>query len=191
MVELALELGAKRVEIAHVQYYGWALKNRGQLMPTREQVDRAVAAVERLRAEHKAPDRDRRGRAGLLRALSQGLRRRLGAAFAQRDAVRQGAAVPRRREHSGPRFLERARALARRHLGQFAGVHGVSRHRLDAGAVSLVLEAERGFRRLPLPGLRDDRRRAGDRSGVLPVAAPREGGGTGAGRVEADYEYRR
>ncbi len=28
MVELALALGASRVEIAHVQYYGWALKNR-------------------------------------------------------------------------------------------------------------------------------------------------------------------
>src|SRR6478736_3826679 len=30
MVALALSLGAKRVEIAHVQYYGWALKNRAQ-----------------------------------------------------------------------------------------------------------------------------------------------------------------
>ena len=28
MVDLALSLGASRVEIAHVQYYGWALKNR-------------------------------------------------------------------------------------------------------------------------------------------------------------------
>ena len=28
MVDLALGLGAGRVEIAHVQYYGWALKNR-------------------------------------------------------------------------------------------------------------------------------------------------------------------
>ena len=28
MVALALPLGASRVEIAHVQYYGWALKNR-------------------------------------------------------------------------------------------------------------------------------------------------------------------
>ena len=36
---LALSLGAQRVEIAHVQYYGWALKNRAALMPTREQVD--------------------------------------------------------------------------------------------------------------------------------------------------------
>ena len=52
MVTLALTLGAKRVEIAHVQYYGWALKNRAQLMPTREQVERAVATVERLRLQH-------------------------------------------------------------------------------------------------------------------------------------------
>jgi pyrroloquinoline quinone biosynthesis protein E len=52
MVELALLLGASRVEIAHVQYYGWALKNRATLMPTREQVDRAAREVEILRAEH-------------------------------------------------------------------------------------------------------------------------------------------
>src|SRR5437868_3427807 len=53
MVALALTLGAKRVEIAHVQYYGWALKNRAQLMPTREQVERAVKAVEALRLRHR------------------------------------------------------------------------------------------------------------------------------------------
>jgi pyrroloquinoline quinone biosynthesis protein E len=52
MVDLALSLGAGRVEIAHVQYYGWALKNRAALMPTREQVEQAVADVERLRAKH-------------------------------------------------------------------------------------------------------------------------------------------
>ncbi len=52
MVELALSLGASRVEIAHVQYYGWALKNRAALMPTREQVDEAVRQVEMLRAKH-------------------------------------------------------------------------------------------------------------------------------------------
>ena len=49
MVELSLSLGASRVEIAHVQYYGWALQNRAALMPTREQVEQAVAEVERLR----------------------------------------------------------------------------------------------------------------------------------------------
>jgi pyrroloquinoline quinone biosynthesis protein E len=53
MVDLALSLSAARIEIAHVQYYGWALKNRAALMPTREQVERAVAQVEELRAKHK------------------------------------------------------------------------------------------------------------------------------------------
>jgi len=52
MVALALSLGAKRVEIAHAQYYGWALKNRAALMPTAAQVKRAAAAVEELRLRH-------------------------------------------------------------------------------------------------------------------------------------------
>lgn len=53
IVELALALGAARIEIAHVQYYGWALANRAALMPTREQVERAVATVGALRASHR------------------------------------------------------------------------------------------------------------------------------------------
>jgi PqqA peptide cyclase len=52
MVDLALALGASRVEIAHVQYYGWALKNRAMLMPTAEQVERAATVVEELRRRH-------------------------------------------------------------------------------------------------------------------------------------------
>lgn len=52
MVDLALALKASRIEIAHVQYYGWALKNRAQLMPTRDQVKRAAVEVEELRAKH-------------------------------------------------------------------------------------------------------------------------------------------
>jgi pyrroloquinoline quinone biosynthesis protein E len=52
LVELALALGASRVEIAHVQYYGWALENRATLMPTPEQVKRAVGEVEGLRERH-------------------------------------------------------------------------------------------------------------------------------------------
>jgi PqqA peptide cyclase len=53
LVELALGMSASRVEIAHVQYYGWALKNRAALMPTREQVRRAAAVVEDLRERHR------------------------------------------------------------------------------------------------------------------------------------------
>ncbi|MGC2246087.1 MAG: pyrroloquinoline quinone biosynthesis protein PqqE [Terriglobales bacterium] len=50
----ALEaLRPDRMEIAHAQYYGWALKNRSALLPTRAQLDRALtivaAAEERLR----------------------------------------------------------------------------------------------------------------------------------------------
>jgi pyrroloquinoline quinone biosynthesis protein E len=52
MVELAVSLGASRVEIAHVQYYGWALRNRDSLMPTADQVPRAVKTVEELRKRY-------------------------------------------------------------------------------------------------------------------------------------------
>jgi pyrroloquinoline quinone biosynthesis protein E len=33
MVHLALALGAGPVEVAHVQYYGWGIRNRAVLMP--------------------------------------------------------------------------------------------------------------------------------------------------------------
>jgi len=52
MVELAASLGAGRVEIAHTQYYGWALRNRKALMPTRAQVDQAMQDAERARARY-------------------------------------------------------------------------------------------------------------------------------------------
>ena len=41
IAELAVSLGAERLELAHTQFYGWALKNRAALMPSREQVDQA------------------------------------------------------------------------------------------------------------------------------------------------------
>lgn len=49
MIELALELGAGRLEVAHTQYYGWGLRNRAALMPSREQLEAATAAVEAAR----------------------------------------------------------------------------------------------------------------------------------------------
>ncbi len=41
MIASAEALEAKRVELANVQFYGWAFLNRMALLPTREQVDRA------------------------------------------------------------------------------------------------------------------------------------------------------
>ena len=51
LIDLALELGAGRLEVAHVQYYGWALRNRDALLPTRAQLDAATAAVDAARVD--------------------------------------------------------------------------------------------------------------------------------------------
>lgn len=48
-IDLALALDAARIEIAHVQYYGWALTNRAALMPTREKTMAAHELVLRKR----------------------------------------------------------------------------------------------------------------------------------------------
>jgi pyrroloquinoline quinone biosynthesis protein E len=53
MIEMALALGARRLEIAHVQYYAWALTNRAALLPSRGQLDEATAIVEAARTRLK------------------------------------------------------------------------------------------------------------------------------------------
>ncbi len=50
MIALGETLDAGRVEIAHVQYHGWALVNRDALLPTRAQLDMATGVVETARA---------------------------------------------------------------------------------------------------------------------------------------------
>ncbi|MGX1669815.1 pyrroloquinoline quinone biosynthesis protein PqqE [Streptomyces sp. NPDC055400] len=49
VVELGLAWGADRIELANAQFYGWALRNRGALMPSRAQLSRASDAVARWR----------------------------------------------------------------------------------------------------------------------------------------------
>ena len=49
MIELAVDLDAERLEVAQVQYYGWALKNQTAFLPTREQLDKALADIEELK----------------------------------------------------------------------------------------------------------------------------------------------
>jgi pyrroloquinoline quinone biosynthesis protein E len=64
MIAFIEQLNPDRVEIAHTQYYGWALANRAALMPTRSQIDAAVeivAAAEkrmagRVRIDSVVPD---------------------------------------------------------------------------------------------------------------------------------------
>ena len=64
MIEFAERLKPDRLEIAHAQYYGWALKNRETLIPTREQLENCLRIVEaaqqrlsgRMRIDCVVPD---------------------------------------------------------------------------------------------------------------------------------------
>jgi PqqA peptide cyclase len=42
IIELAERLGARRLELASTQYYGWAMRNRAELLPSRQQVVQAA-----------------------------------------------------------------------------------------------------------------------------------------------------
>jgi pyrroloquinoline quinone biosynthesis protein E len=55
MIALAESLGAFRIELANVQFYGWAFANRRELLPTRAQIEQAddVARRERERLRGK------------------------------------------------------------------------------------------------------------------------------------------
>ncbi|MBU2942616.1 pyrroloquinoline quinone biosynthesis protein PqqE [Shimia thalassica] len=44
-IEMAVELGARRLEVACVQFHGWASQNRSQLLPSREQTESAKRIV--------------------------------------------------------------------------------------------------------------------------------------------------
>jgi pyrroloquinoline quinone biosynthesis protein E len=64
MIALAEELQADRLEIAHVQYYGWALTNRERLLPTHAHWERSLAIITaarerlsgRMRIDFVGPD---------------------------------------------------------------------------------------------------------------------------------------
>jgi len=64
MIAFIEQLNPERVEIAHAQYYGWALLNRAALMPTRAQLEKAVVIVTaaerrlagRIRIDSVVPD---------------------------------------------------------------------------------------------------------------------------------------
>ena len=53
MIDMAVGLGAARIEVAHAQYYGWGLANRAALMPSLAQLEAADAVVAAARAQLK------------------------------------------------------------------------------------------------------------------------------------------
>ena len=136
-------------------------------------------------------DRDRLRGAGLSRALSQALRRRLGPALAQRHALGEGVAVPRRGVDPGPRILERARAFAGGRLGRSlrpstrsaAPTSCPSRARAASGGswISAAAAARRSCSpATPAPPIRSATSRR-----------PCAGGGTGGVQEDRPYDYRR
>jgi PqqA peptide cyclase len=52
LADLAASLDADRLELAHAQYYGWALRNRASLLPTASQVQATHERVRAARARH-------------------------------------------------------------------------------------------------------------------------------------------
>lgn len=50
-IDLAIDLGARRLEVACVQFHGWALKNRQALLPSRSTVERTKARIDEARRE--------------------------------------------------------------------------------------------------------------------------------------------
>lgn len=57
VIDLALQWDVDRLELAHVQYTGWAFQNRAALLPTQAQVEKAAAVVAHARAHlNNRPD---------------------------------------------------------------------------------------------------------------------------------------
>ncbi len=51
IIAMAVDMGVEYLELANTQYYGWGMVNREQLIPTREQLQRAEAVVNEWRAK--------------------------------------------------------------------------------------------------------------------------------------------
>ncbi len=125
------------------------------------------------------PHRDRRRRAGLPRAVPQALRRRLGPARSL-NVTPSGRVLPCHAAESIPGlefWSVRDRSL-REIWEVLARVQCIPGHFVSARAMPELRAARHRLRRLPLPGLRLDRRRQGDRPGLPSVAASPRGGGT-------------
>ncbi|MEO1140667.1 MAG: pyrroloquinoline quinone biosynthesis protein PqqE [Pseudomonadota bacterium] len=52
-IEMALEMGARRIEVAIVQFHGWAMVNRNAMMPTKAQAEEASRVVAEARERLK------------------------------------------------------------------------------------------------------------------------------------------
>ena len=177
VIALALEWKVDRLELAHTQYTGWAFRNRAALMPSRAQVERANAAVERVRATvgssrldilYVVPDYFEEYPKACLQGWGQ-----------RADGGRTGRVRPPVPDGAGnrrARVSQRPGQLAQRDLVRRPGVSTVPRHRLDARTVSQLRPPRDRLWRVPMPGIPNDRRRRRDGSRLPSVATASPGG---------------
>ncbi len=175
ILEMAEAMGAEHVELANTQYYAWALVNRDQLLPSREQLVRAEEITNQFRARignkmkiyFVVPDYY----ANRPKACMNGW----GSVFLNITA--DGLALPchEARMLPGLTFPNVRDHDLRWIWYESPGLQRLPRRRLDEGALPHLSGEEQGFRRLPLPGLHAHRRCDQRRSGLRPVAAPPSG----------------
>lgn len=155
MIALAEQLQADRIEIANVQYYGWALENREALLPTRAQLQQSVAVVEAarqrlngsMRIDFVVPDYYAR----YPKTCSGG--------WAQRAADRScriRSALSCSRRYTGAAVRQRLRTQFALDLGRVRGFPEVPRNGMDARAMPELRTARHRSRGLPLPGVSVD-----------------------------------
>ena len=172
IIQMAVDLDADRLEVANVQYYGWALKNRAALMPTLQQIEETSRLVEEaqvrlkgtLAIDYVVPDyyalRPKKCMGGWGRQFF--------------NISPAGKVLPCHAAESitGLEFEVGAfQSLHRLDLAEFGRLQPLSRHRLDEGAVQELRIPRDRFRRLPLPGLCADGRCRQHRSRLHAVAA--------------------
>ena len=172
IIQMAVDLDADRLEVANVQYYGWALKNRAALMPTLEQIEETSRIVEEAQARLKGmlaidyvvPDyyalRPKKCMGGWGRQF-------FNISPAGKILPCHAAEI----HHRARIRIGAVKSFDRLDLAEFRSLQPLSRHRLDAGAVPELRVQGNRFRRLPLPGFRADRRCRQYRPGLHAVAA--------------------
>ena len=183
IIDLALELGAQRLEVAHVQYYGWALQNRQALMPTRAQVLNSVELVEKAQERSKGvlvidfvvPDYYARRPKPCMGGWGRGIM----------TITPSGKVLPCHAAQTIDGLVfDNVRDRSLRNIWlEFDGFPGFPWHRLDARTLPILRISRAGLGRLPLPspclhGICGQRR-----SGLRQVELPHRLYGYGSGRV--------
>ena len=155
---MARELDAEYLELANTQYYGWAYVNRDQLLPSREQLERAEEVTNRFR--------ERVGNAMRIyfvvpdyhESRPKACMNGWGACSSRHAPTALALPCHEARMLPGLDVPERARPRPALDLVRLAGLQPLSRRRLDEGAVPQLPGEGEGLRRLPLPGLPAHRR---------------------------------